>query len=183
MPEPIEAEPQEEMSFPEVFDDDTPSAEALSAATEESDLVLLLAKVEDYKNALQRERADFQNFRKRTERDNEALRARLNSEILLKFLPVVDDFERAIEAIPAEERQSEMLKGFHLILRKLQSILETEGIKSIYPLGQPFDPNFHEVIGMDESGDYDSQHVSAVLQKGYLHGDKVLRPAMVRVAN
>lgn len=177
MPEPID-ESQEELLATDIAEE-TPEV----ATNDESDMSLLLAKVEEYKNALQRERADFQNFRKRTERENEALRAKLGTEALLKFLPVVDDFERAMEAIPQEQRQSEALKGFHLILRKLQAILEAEGIKSIHPLGEPFDPNFHEAIGMDETSDYESQHISAVLQKGYLHGEKVLRPAMVRVAS
>jgi molecular chaperone GrpE len=178
MPEPIEPQSPDDVLTQEALED-SPASEANS----DSDVALLLAKVEEYKTALQRERADFQNFRKRTERDTEAMRAKLNSEMLFKFLPVVDDFERAMDSIPEELRQGEMFKGIYLILRKLQGILEAEGIKSIHPLGQVFDPNFHEVIGMDEGSEYASQHVSAVLQKGYLQGEKVLRPAMVRVAS
>ena len=101
----------------------------------------------------------------------------------MKFIPVVDDFERAMNSIPEEDRGNDWLKGFDLILKKLHTILDAEGVQEIDPLGEPFDPNFHEVIGVDDSAtDVESEHVSAVLQKGYKQGERVLRPAMVRVA-
>jgi len=153
-------------------------------ATAADDLSNALAQVEEYKQALQRERADFQNFRKRIEREMDELRAKTSGDVLLKLLPVVDDFERALNAVPDEQKSTDWVGGMSLIQRKLQSLLDAEGVKSIDPLGEEFNPSFHEAIGMDEPTDtYASGHVTAVLQRGYLKGERVLRPAMVRVAN
>ena len=77
---------------------------------------------------------------------------------------------------------NDVIKGFALIHRKLLALLEGAGIKVINPLGEVFNPAYHEAIGQDQSSDVESGHITAVLQKGYMHGDKVLRPAMVRVA-
>jgi molecular chaperone GrpE len=112
------------------------------------------------------------------------LKAKTIGDILGKFLPVVDDFERAVGAIPEDEREKDWVAGIGLILRKLQTLLEEEGVQRIDPLGEDFDPNFHEAIGADEPSDeFASGQVTVVLQKGYLKGDRVLRPAIVRVAN
>lgn len=165
------------------------SSEAEGVATTtnnnpEDELAKVMAERDDYREALQRERADFQNFRKRAGREKDELTAKAASRTLTRFLPIADDFERALEAIPAEERDNEWLQGINLIHRKLQSLLDAEGIRSINPLGEPFDPNFHEAIGTDEpSEEFESGHVTAVLQKGYMRGAEVLRPAMVRVAS
>jgi len=154
------------------------------APEEVDELSKALGLVEEFKDALQRERADFQNFRKRIERETDMLKAKTVGDVLGKFLPVVDDFERAVNAIPEEEREKDWVAGISLILRKLQALLEAEGVQQIDPLGQDFDPNYHEAIGADEPSDeFASGQVTAVLQKGYLKGDRVLRPAMVRVAN
>jgi molecular chaperone GrpE len=148
------------------------------------DLSKALGMVEEFKDALQRERADFQNFRKRVDRETDMLKAKTIGDILGKFLPVVDDFERAVGAIPEDEREKDWVAGIGLILRKLQTLLEAEGVQRIDPLGEDFDPNFHEAIGADEPSDeFASGQVTVVLQKGYLKGDRVLRPAIVRVAN
>ncbi len=155
-----------------------------AGASAQSEINEFQAQAAEYKEALQRERADFQNFRKRVEREKETLQADISAKVLARFLPILDDFERALEAVAPDQKESDWLKGLVLIHRKFQSMIESEGIQAIDPLGQEFDPNFHEAIGADEaSGDYQSGQVSKVLQKGYVRGDKVLRPAMVRVAN
>lgn len=143
-----------------------------------------LALVDEFKEALQRERADFQNFRRRTEKERENLRPTISAEVMKRFLPIIDDFERAIDMIPEEETEKDWVIGIIQIHRKFQNALEAEEITPIDPLGQPFDPHFHEALGTDDaSEEYESGQVTAVLQKGYARGDKVLRPAMVRVAN
>lgn len=159
--------------------------EPMEEPIEEMDeLSKVMAQLEEFKAALQRERADFQNFRKRVERETEAVKAKISAEVLAKFLPVLDDFNRALEAVPAEEQENSWVLGITGIHRKFQSLLEGEGIVPIDPLGQPFDPSFHEAIGADEpSEQFASGHVTAVLQKGYMQGDRVLRPAIVRVAS
>ncbi|MFP4321507.1 MAG: nucleotide exchange factor GrpE [Anaerolineales bacterium] len=184
---PVEDTPNEETLAPTDDGTNPPhdnNASTVHTLTEDDELATALQQMEDFRNALQRERADFQNFKKRIERENEGLRAKVSGDVLAKFLPVIDDFERAWEAIPEEQKDNDWMKGFNLIHRKFQSLIEAEGIVALNPLGEPFDPNYHEAIGADEpTEDIPSGHVTAVLQKGYQHGERVLRPALVRVAN
>ena len=161
-------------------DDEQPSDKVALA----EDLVKAQQLVEEFKEALQRERADFQNFRRRTEKERETLRPQVTIEVMKRFLPVIDDMERGIDVIPEEEKSKDWVVGIIQIQRKFRSLLDAEGIQEINPLGEPFDPNFHEAIGADEpTDDYESGTVTAVLQKGYQKDAQVLRPAMVRVAN
>src|SRR5688572_25746547 len=140
------------------------------------------AKAEEYLDGWQRARAEFANYRKRADKEREEAYEVGAVETLRKLLPVIDDFDRAMANVPDEKAADEVIKGFTLIHRKLFSLLENAGIKVINPLGEEFNPAYHEAIGKDESSDAPSGHVSTVLQKGYLYGDKVLRPALVRVA-
>lgn len=136
--------------------------------------------------ALQRERADFINYRKRSERD--LLTSRFNAKVdtLKSLLPVLDDFERATDNLPAVPDDSEELQawlaGVQAIRRKLLKTLADAGVQPLDPVGEPFDPNLHEALGQDSDTDMESGLVSATLQKGYVCGDRVLRPALVRVA-
>ncbi len=125
---------------------------------------------------------EFANYKKRAEQERADSYANATAETLRKFLPILDDLDRALANVPADKADDDVIKGFSLISRKLLTLLETSGIKIINPVGEEFNPAFHEAIGQDESSDVASGHISAVLQKGYLHGDKVLRPALVRVA-
>jgi molecular chaperone GrpE len=99
--------------------------------------------------------------------------------IIKSYLPVLDDLERALSARPADLSWAD---GIDLICRKLQSILENEGLKRIQTEGQMFDPNFHEAISQEASENHESGQIIAVIRNGYMLGDKVIRPAMVRVA-
>ena len=134
----------------------------------------------------QRERADFTNARKRFERD--LLTSRFNAKVdtLRALLPVLDDFERATENLPAVEANNEelqaWLEGMEAIRRKLLKALADAGVQPLDPVGEPFDPTLHEALGHDVDTDMESGLVSATLQKGYVCGDRVLRPALVRVA-
>jgi molecular chaperone GrpE len=137
------------------------------------------AMAAEYKDGWQRAQAEFQNYRKRQERDHELTYSSMKSEIVRKILPVLDDLERALQTRPAEEAWG---SGIELIAHKLRSVLEAEGLKRIPAEGQPFDPNFHEAISHEPSADVPSGHVIAVTQNGYMLGDRVVRPALVRVA-
>lgn len=152
----------------------------------ETDPAALLAEAEakaaEYLEGWQRERAAFSNYKKRAQREQDELRVNARLDVLQRFLPVLDDFERALASVPDDARGSEWVNGILLIHRKLQSILEAEGVAEIEALGKPFDPNLHEAISQDHDDAYETNHVIEVLQKGYCHGDRVLRPAMVRVA-
>jgi len=136
-------------------------------------------KKQEYLDALQRERADFTNFRRRVESEKSQMWEQASSEAVKKLLPILDDLERAIANRQAGDAWAD---GIEMVYRKFKSILEKEGIATIEALGQPFDPNLHEAIMQEESQEYESGVVIAVLQQGYLHGGRVLRPAMVKVA-
>ncbi len=159
---------------------------AAAAEGEASSLAAQLAEAEaraaEYLEGWQRERAELANYRKRVERERTEIYQNARVDVTTRFLPVLDDFERALNAIPEDARPHEWVNGVTLIYRKLQSILEAEGIVAIDALGKPFDPNLHEAISQDENDSFESDHVIEVLQKGYRYGDRVLRPALVRVA-
>lgn len=136
----------------------------------------------DYFEGWQRERADFTNYKKRAERDLMTMRFNAKIDTLKLLVPILDDFERAMENLPDDMAGQPWLDGISAIQRKLSKTLEDEGIQVIDPVGEPFDPTIHEAIGQDSDTDIESGHVTVTLQKGYICGDRVLRPALVRVA-
>ncbi len=170
-------------SMPPDNGETAPAVETIEA--EENPLAAQLTQAEEraaeYLDSLQRERAAFQNYKRRIEREREDQAYAASGRVLVRLLPILDDFYRAMDAVPAGDH-APWFSGVELILRKLERFLQDEGVKEIAALGQPFDPNFHEAIGVDSSTDAPSGTVTAVLQRGYLNGDRVLRPAMVRVA-
>lgn len=137
------------------------------------------AKASEYRDSWLRSQAEFQNYRKRLERDSELTYTSMNGDIVKKILPVLDDMERALQNRPED---SSWASGIQLIARKLQNTLENEGVKKIEAEGLEFDPNFHEAISHEPADGVQSGHVISVVQSGYMLGERVLRPAMVRVA-
>jgi len=163
--------------------------EAVSETTGESEVSALQLELEqaqtraaEYLDGLQRERAEFQNFKKRIERERGEQQQAILGQVLLKLLPVVDDFDRAMEMVPADQR-NEWFSGVALIQRKLEGLLKEYGVTEIEAQGRPFDPMVHEAIGMDDVPDVASGTVTQVVQRGYKLNDRVLRAARVRVAN
>jgi len=140
------------------------------------------AKSAEYFDGWQRERADFSNYRRRIERDQALVHQNAAGSITKKYLPVLDDLERALKARPTEGEAAAWSEGIELIYRKLQSILEAEGIHRMPAEQEMFDPTRHEAIMQEDSPDHQSGQVIEVVQPGYLIGDRVLRPALVRVA-
>jgi molecular chaperone GrpE len=137
------------------------------------------SKTSDYKDSWLRSQADFQNYKKRLERDNEMMYTSMKGDIIKKVLPALDDLERALQNRRAEDPWAD---GIELIARKLQNMLESEGVKRIEALGVEFDPNFHEAISHEPANGAKSGHVIGVVQNGYMLGERVIRPALVRVA-
>ncbi len=127
----------------------------------------------------QRAVAEFQNYKKRIDRDRESDKAIMKGDLIKRFLPALDDLERALQNRPAEDAWA---SGIELVKRKLQTILEAEGLQRIEAEGADFDPNFHEAISYEPADGVQSGRVIAVVQNGYMLGDHVVRPAMVRVA-
>jgi molecular chaperone GrpE len=139
-----------------------------------------------YLDALQRERASFINYRRRAEQERAETIQYAAAALLKKLLPVVDDFDRALAAIPEEDRKNnKWVEGVELIARKLHNVLEQEGVQPIEAKGQPFDPNLHEAVAFEDKAEGSEDHqdtVTEVFSKGYKLHDKVLRPAMVKVS-
>jgi len=168
----------------------TPNPEAGAADKPESAdgmnlmaaLIEAQAKSKEYLDSWQRERAEFANYRRRVDRERDEVYQTATIDTLKKLLPVIDDFDRALTSVPAEKANEDLAKGVTLIHRKMLSLLDVAGVKLINPVGEAFDPKAHEAIGHDESDTVETGHVSTVLQKGYMYGDKVIRPAIVRVA-
>jgi molecular chaperone GrpE len=139
----------------------------------------LQTQVDEYKDGWQRSVADFQNYRKRVEADKAETYQTAVGSIIKRYLPILDDLERALASCPADLAWAD---GIELISRKLQSILEAEGLKKIETNGQIFDPRFHEAISQEPSDNHRSGEIIAVIQNGYTLGERVIRPALVRVA-
>jgi molecular chaperone GrpE len=131
----------------------------------------------------QRSRAEFTNYKRRTQQQISDSKQHGALEALGKILPILDDFERALSNIPDELKEHSWTSGTVLILKNIQKILDEYNIEVLDPVGKEFDPIMHEAIGMEDSSEYASGIVTSTLQKGYKSGDKVLRPAMVRVAS
>lgn len=137
------------------------------------------AKTSEFRDSWMRSQAEFQNYKKRLERDNELTYVSMKGDIVKKVLPVLDDLERALQNRPADNSWA---NGIELIARKLQYVLDSEGIKRIEAEGREFDPNFHEAISHEPADGVKSGFVIAVVQNGYMLGERVIRPALVRVA-
>jgi len=137
------------------------------------------AKAAENLDGWQRSQAEFINYKNRVQRDREMDYASMKGDIIRKILPVLDDLERSLEHRPEGNSWAD---GMELIARKFRNVLEAEGVKRIEAEGQLFDPNFHEAISSEPSEEVESGHVIAVVQSGYLLGERVIRPAMVRVA-
>ena len=146
------------------------------------ELVESQSKAEEYLDGWQRARAEFANYKKRMEREQAQAYQMAAGNILKRYLEVLDDLERALKNRPVEAEGQAWSNGIEFIYNKLLNILENEGVKPFQAQGQSFDPNFHEAVTSEESENHASGQIIEVLQQGYLLGERVLRPAMVRVA-
>lgn len=139
-------------------------------------------KANENMDGWQRERADFLNYKKRIEREQSTLKENIAGEILKKYLVVLDDLERAMKVRPLEGETAAWADGIELVYRKLVNILESEGVQRIPAETEKFDPSRHEAITHEESPDHESDDIIEVVRQGYTIADRVLRPALVRVA-
>ena len=148
---------------------------------EQDELSQALAERDDYLEQLQRSRAEFINFRKRSEQERLKLGELFTGNTLKQFLPVIDDFDRAMESMPEKDQGSGWLAGISMIHHKLRGILERAGVESIDALNKPFDPAVHEAVASEPGTSGGT--VVEVYQKGYKLGDTLLRPAMVKTGD
>lgn len=156
--------------------------EAYAELAPEEKLAIAEAKAAEYLEGWQRARAEFANARKRLERERGEARRNATIDVVGRLLPILDDFERAMESVPGNIANDSWFEGVALVYRKLTSILDNVNIERIEAVGQPFDPNLHEAVLQEESDEYESGVVVRELQTGYRLNDRVIRPAMVVVA-
>lgn len=140
------------------------------------------SKSDEYLDGWQRARAEFMNYKKRVEREQSQVYQNASGNILRRFLEIADDLDRALKNSPENGEGAAWAQGVELIYRKLNNILENEGVKEIPAVGQTFDPTLHEAVTSEESDEYESGQIIEVIQRGYIAGERVLRPALVRVA-
>lgn len=177
-----QAEEQELSGSSEVTENEQGIAENEELSVEER-LEAAEAKAAEYLEGWQRARAEFANARKRMERERAEARRNATVDVVSRLLPILDDFDRALESVPEEISDHSWFEGMALVHRKLVGILENVNIERIEAVGQPFDPNYHEALLQEESDEYESGIVIREVQPGYKLEDRVIRPAMVIVAS
>ena len=141
------------------------------------------AQIEELQDRLKRQMAEFDNFRKRTEKEKAAMYEIGAKDIIEKILPVVDNFERGLATIPEGEEKSAFAEGMDKVYKQLVKTLGDAGVKPIEAVGQPFDPNFHNAVMHIEDENLGENVVAEEFQKGYVYRDSVVRHSMVKVAN
>ncbi|MBI5021937.1 MAG: nucleotide exchange factor GrpE [Ignavibacteriales bacterium] len=147
-----------------------------------SKIVELENNVNQYKEQVLRKAAEFENYKKRIENETGNIIRYANEELIEKFLPVIDDFDRSLVALKNTNSDS-LIKGIELIYNKFIRILELQGVKPMNVVGQPFDPEFHNALLQMPSSDFPQNTILQEVEKGYLLHDKVLRHAKVVVSS
>lgn len=176
---------------PEALDEQQAKLQELQAQNEalqaeltalKTELESVRAKTDENLAGWQRALADYSNYKRRIERDQEVSYQITVGNVVKRYLPIVDDLERALANRPQSEEGMVWSNGIELIYRKLLTALESDGLIALPTAGVLFDPNLHEAIGQDESPDHQSGEVIETYQKGYRIGERILRPAVVRIA-
>ncbi len=142
------------------------------------------AKIEELNDKVMRQMAEFDNYRKRTDKEKEQMFEVGAKSIIEKILPIIDNFERALEMAGSEEgkEQDPFMDGMEKVYRQLMDELDKAGVKPIEALGEDFDPNLHNAVMQEESEEFESGKITKELQKGYMYRDSVVRHSMVAVA-
>ena len=141
----------------------------------------LKEKIEELEDRVKRQMAEFENFRKRTEREKTAMFETGAKSVIEKILPVVDNFERGLAAVPEAEKGGAFEEGMEMIYKQLMTELEKMDVKPIPAVGEEFNPDFHNAVMQVESEEYESGIIAQELQKGYTYRDSVVRHSMVAV--
>ncbi len=140
-------------------------------------------KIEELEDKVKRQLAEFENFRNRTEKEKSRMYEFGARDVIEKMLPVVDNFERGLAAIPEEEKGGPVASGMEMIYKQMMTTLEGLGVTPIDALNKPFDPNFHNAVMHVEDEEIEESTVVEEFQRGYIYKDHVIRYSMVKVAN
>lgn len=162
-----------------------PDSKALlkTIAEQTAEIESLKKQSDDFNNRLLRTQADFDNFRKRTNKEKADSRKFRAQDLVSDMLEIVDNFQRALAVETVSEEGQSLKKGMEMLLSKLENALKKEGVEEIPSLHQPFDPNVHQAVMQEESSEHESGTVIQVLQSGYTLNGRVIRPAMVKVSS
>ncbi|WP_214693139.1 MULTISPECIES: nucleotide exchange factor GrpE [unclassified Exiguobacterium] len=175
----VDSAQTEENESTESNEDEVLNAEIVEESSEGTDLQ---KEIEALKASELRIRADFDNFRRRTNEEN-AKRVKFASQsVIEKLIPLIDNFERALQVQATSEDALQIQSGVDMIHRQLLDVLNAEQVEVIEAVGQPFDPNFHQAVMQEPSDEFESGIVTMELQKGYTMHGRVIRPSMVKVA-
>lgn len=162
---------------------ETPSpAELEQALSPEDELAAAKAEAARNLDGWQRTQAEFANARKRFDKQRAETYLNANVELVGKLLPLIDDFERALESVPADDQGDPWVAGMALVYRKMLAVLEEMNVQPIAAVGEIFDPNLHEALSQEPSDTHGSGVVVREMRRGYRLGDRVIRPALVSVA-
>ncbi len=177
---------EEKTTAPEVAEEKAPKKKAEGKKTKsetaklQAELEKATAELAENKDLLLRTAAEFDNFKRRTEKEKQDIASFVKAEVVKALLPVADNIERAGQSDP---QSAEYTKGLEMIIKQLTDGLDRLGLKKIEAEGAQFDPNFHEAVMHVDDDSVGENTVVQVLQTGYMIGDTVIRPAMVKVAN
>jgi molecular chaperone GrpE len=162
--------------------DDTAAA-ALDSPSEQGEAIAELRRERDQlKDRLLRTAAEFDNYRKRTDRDRQSLSEVITAGVVEDLLPVIDDLERALAADAGPEGAEAYRRGVELVRRQIDDLLRKRGVRPIEAVGADFDPNFHQAVSYEPAEGHREGEVVEEFRRGYMIGDRLLRPAMVKVA-
>jgi molecular chaperone GrpE len=165
----------------EVIDStDNESTEDVQNGTIETEIQKLAKEKDEVYNRLLRLQAEYDNFKKRSQKEKEADRKYKSQDLITELLPALDNFERALQ-VEVTEANSSLVDGITMVYRQLQDALKSQGVEVIESEGQTFDPNLHHAVMQIEDDEKESNTVVEELQKGYMLKDRVVRPAMVKV--
>ena len=140
-------------------------------------------KIEELTDRVKRQMAEFENFRKRTEKEKSSMYEMGARDIIERILPVIDNFERGLAVIPEDKKEDPIAEGMEKIYKQIQKVFEEAGVKPIEAAGKEFDPNFHNAVMHVEDENFGENIVAEEFQKGYTYRDSVVRHSMVKVAN
>lgn len=173
----------EEINEDELVEEDNLEEEVVEFEEDDAEHVIekLIAQRDEYLDQLQRSRAEFINYRKRTDAEKLRLGELFTASTIGKFLPVIDDWDRAMAAVPENEHDDGWFKGIAMIKTKFNQLLESSGVVEVDGIGSPFDTSIHEAVSVEPGTAGD--HVVEVYQKGYKLGNSVLRAAMVKTGD
>ena len=157
-------------------------SEAATYTVEGEELDQLRKQADENYQRYLRTQADFDNFRRRARQEKEDLAKYASQKLVESLVPIVDNFDRAIQVSKDTQDFDGLVKGIDMVYRQFEGVLQSEGVKQIDSVGQPFNPEFHQAVMQVESDEYEEGIVVEELQKGYMLNDRVIRPAMVKVS-